>query len=479
MPVITGKEYIKRINALQSEVWLRGKRVEGNISEHEAFEGVIKSQAALYDLQGSPSLEEQMVYASETTGNKIGLSYLIPKTRADLEKRRTMIQHWARFSGGVMGRSPDYMNTVLASFAASVDVLDNEPGCFPDRLLSFYEYARENDLSFTHTFVNPQTNRSSLAFLEKDVTNAAIVDHTDEGIIIDGAKLLATQGGITDELLVFSAPGAQDSSQAYGFSIPSNTAGVSFVCRESFAQNGSRFDYPLASQFEEMDTIVLFDHVVVPWERVFLHENLRAATNLYVHGKFVPFTLHQITSRQIVKTEFILGLAQSIVEMINISDYQHVQSKVVEIMKGLETMKALMLKAELEGEVDETGVFVPNKVPLYIAVNQFQELYPRFTEIIQLLGASGMMTIPAEADFQGERGVDLDHYLRGAEKAGKERVALFRLAWDMTMSSFGARQTLYERFFFGDPVRLSQTIYRLYDDTEMVSWIEQCIKKAD
>ncbi|SEH38609.1 4-hydroxyphenylacetate 3-monooxygenase [Halobacillus karajensis] len=478
MPVITGEEYIKRIDALGAEVWMAGDKVKGNISEHPAFRGIIQSQAELYDLQHSN--KKSMTFSSETTGNAIGLSYLIPKTRGDLERRRRMIQRWAWYSGGLMGRSPDYMNTVLAAFAASVDILDGEENCYPERLLHFYEYARERDLSFTHTFVNPQSNRSKLAFMEEDVTNARIIDRNREGLIIKGAKLLATQGGITDEMIVFSAPGAQENAHAYGFSIPSNTQGLKFVCRESFVCNGSMYDYPFSSRFEEMDTIVIFDEVLVPWERVFLHDNIRAAAQFYVKGKFVPFTLHQIASRQIIKTELLLGIAQRIVDTIQIGEYQHVQSKIVEIMKGLEVMKALVLKAEHEAVVDASGIMVPARQPLYISVNQFQEMYPRFTEIIELLGASGMMSIPKESDFSGQLGKQLDHFLQGVDVKGTDRVALFRLAWDLTMSSFGSRQTLYERFFFGDPVRLSQTIYHMYENKNSSDLVDHFLaKKAD
>ncbi|MCA0984574.1 4-hydroxyphenylacetate 3-monooxygenase, oxygenase component [Halobacillus yeomjeoni] len=477
MPAITGEEYKKRIGAMKSEVWLDGKMVEGPITEHHAFRGAIQTQAELYDLQHDQKISETMTFSCEKTGNKIGASFMIPKSTADLVKRRSMIQEWARHSGGLMGRSPDYMNTVLASFAASVDVLEGEENCYPDRLLRFYESAREKDWSFTHTFINPQSNRSKLAFLEEDVTNARIIKRLEQGLVIKGAKLLATQGGMTDEILVFSAPGAQERCHAYGFSIPCDTPGLKFVCRQSFTHNESSYNAPLSSRYEEMDTIVIFDEVLVPWDRVFLHDNIKAANQFYTQGKFVPFTLHQIVSRQIIKTELLLGIANHIVETINISEYQHVQSKVVEIIKGLESMKALLHYAESNAETDEAGIVIPSRKSLYVAVNQFQELYPRFTEIIQLLGASGMMTIPHEADFKSSIGEQLDHFLQGVDRKGEERVRLFRLAWDMTMSSFGSRQTLYERFFFGDPVRLSQAIYQIYDHQPSMHFAAKIMKK--
>ncbi|GGF32136.1 putative 4-hydroxyphenylacetate 3-monooxygenase [Halobacillus andaensis] len=477
MTIMTGAEYLERINKLGSEVWIAGEKVTGDISEHPAFKGVMKSQAELYDMQHKKSFIERLTFADDKNNQKVGISYLIPKTRADLEKRRNMIQTWARYTAGLMGRSPDYMNTALAAFASSVHLLRNQPNCFPEHLTKFYEYAISNDLSFTHTFINPQNNRSLMSFADEDTTNARVVKRIEEGLVIKGAKLLATQGGITDEIIVFSAPGIQDQSHAFAFSIPSNTEGVKFVCRKSLIADHSRYNSPLSSRFEEMDTVVIFDNVLVPWDRVFFYDNIKIANEFYKNGNFVPFALHQIVSRQVIKTEFILGVAKLIVDTININEYQHVQSKVSEIIIGLESGKALLLASELQAEKDDRGIMIPNRTPLYVAVNQFQETYPRFIEIVQLLGASGMINLPDEKQFASPIGDVLDHYLQGFEIKGKERVQLFQLAFDLCMSSFGSRQTLYERFFFGDPVRLSQMIYQTYDMEPSISFVKEMLNK--
>ncbi|WP_082233446.1 4-hydroxyphenylacetate 3-monooxygenase, oxygenase component [Halobacillus massiliensis] len=475
--MITGKEYIERIDQLKSEVWEAGKKVDEPLSKHPAFKGAIKSQSELYDLQNQPELRSIMVHEDKETSLEIGTSYMVPRTKGDLEKRRKMVQVWARHSAGLMGRSPDYMNTVLASFVSSVSLLDHQPNCFPDHLLKFYKYAVENDLSFTHTFISPQNNRSSLACLDEDITNARVVKRLEEGIVIKGAKLLATQGGMTDEIIVFSAPGIQDSSHAFAVSIPSNSPGVKFICRKSFAGSEVPFDSPLSSKFEEMDSMVIFDNVLVPWERVFFYDNIKAAHDFYLKGNFVPLTLHQIVSRQVIKTEFILGIAQMIVDTINISEYQHVQSKVAEIIKGLEASKALLLASEHQAAINKDGVMLPDRIPLYIAVNLFQETYPRFTEIVQLLGASGMVLVPEQSQFHSAIGDQLDHYLQGYEVKGAERVQLFSLASDLCMSAFGTRQTLYERFFFGDPIRLSQHIYSSYSKEGPVSFSKEFLSE--
>jgi len=224
-----------------------------------------------------------------------------------------------------------------------------------------------------------------------------------------------------------------------------------------------------------MDTIVVFDNVLVPWERVFYYDNIEVSNSFVALSSFLPFTLHQVVSRQIVKTEFVLGIVQSIIETINIGEYQHVQEKASEIIVALETMKALVMKSEIEAEIDEWGFMRPNRTTLQIAINIFPRVYPRFTEIIQLLGASGLMSIPTEKAFQSSVRKDLDQYLQAKSKNAEERVKIFRLAWDLTMSSFGTRETLYERFFFGDPIKLSCELYRSYDKKPFVERVNDIL----
>ena len=111
---------------------------------------------------------------------------------------------------------------------------------------------------------------------------------------------------------------------------------------------------------------------------------------------FQTYGLHQVLTRQIAKTEFVLGVVQSIVNTINIGGYQHVQQKVVDIIVTLETMKALLIKSEVEAKRDEFGFIRPDLPTVQVAIQMFPKIYPTFTEIIQLLGASGLMSIPSE-----------------------------------------------------------------------------------
>ncbi|MGD7006633.1 4-hydroxyphenylacetate 3-monooxygenase, oxygenase component [Metabacillus sp. 84] len=470
MPVISGKQFIDRLNKLHPAVWYKGSKIEGPISEHPAYKGAIRTKAELYDLQHHPEKVDRMTYQCPETNERKGLSYLRPQTKEDLTKRSAMMTEWAKKTHGMMGRTPDYMNTAVMALAASAAILEDQDDDFAQNLVRLYERASREDLSFTHSFINPQANRSA-AYYESDhhPVAARVIKKTAEGLIVKGARLLATEGGMTDEVLVFpSGGGKQSKEHAFSFSIPSNTKGLSFLCRESFAPGDSAFNYPLSSRFEEMDTLIMFDDVLVPWDRVFFYHRPDLAAKLFNESSFASQALHQVVNRQLVKLEYLLGLAQLLVSALNVSEYQHIQEKISELIIGCEVISALHQKSEHTAALDQWGTMCPNLQPLYAAICLNSKLYPAYIEILQLIGAGGYLTIPSEEDFESEIAEKADHFLQGAAIDGKMKTALFRLAWDTTMSSFGGRQTQYERFFFGDPVRLRSNLYRFYPRQHMM-----------
>ncbi|MEH6944519.1 4-hydroxyphenylacetate 3-monooxygenase, oxygenase component [Bacillus sp. JJ722] len=484
MPAKTGQQYIERVDQAQAEVWIDGKKVEGKVSEHHAFKGVMKSQAELYDLQHDPKKKDYMTYECPTTGEHIGTSFIQPKSKEDLEKRRLMMQEWAKHTGGMMGRSPDYINVGIMAYGAASAMFGNQDPFYAQNMQKYYQFCAQNDVSLTHTLIQPQVNRGvTSAQLPDPYIAARIVEKKSEGVVIRGARLLATQGGITDELMVFPSTllkqAEEENPYAYAFSIPNNTRGLKFICRESFDYGKSSFDHPLGSRFEEMDAIVVFNDVVVPWDRVFALGDVGICNQAYNESNAVVHMTHQVVSKNVAKTEFILGILQLMVETINIGQYQHVQEKMSEVIIALETMKAFLTASETNAKIDKWGIMTPDFAPLNAARHYYPKIYPRFSEIMQLLGASGLMAIPSEADFKSELRPDLDKYLQAANGDALNRVKLYRLAWDVCMSSFGTRQTLYERFFFGDPVRMASTLYNGYDKQIYVDRVKEFLDRSE
>jgi 4-hydroxyphenylacetate 3-monooxygenase len=308
---------------------------------------------------------------------------------------------------------------------------------------------------------------------------AGVVREADGGLIIRGCRMLATLAPFADEIAVFPSTVLKEQSDitryAYAFSIPCNTPGLRFICRESFDLGRSRFDHPLGSRFEEIDAVVVFEDVLVPWERVFLYGDNDLCNNAYGATGAVVHMMHQVAAKNVAKTELLLGIASAIVDSIQIGQFQHVQEKVAEIIVTLETMKALLRAAEVDGAPNQYGLMTPARGPLVVVRLTYPKIYPRMVEIIQQLSASGLMTIPTEADLNGPLGQDIERYLQSAKQGARDRIRLFRLAWDATASSFGARQLQYERFFFGDPVRVAGGLFSGYDKEPYIRAVQKLL----
>jgi 4-hydroxyphenylacetate 3-monooxygenase len=479
MPARTGKDYLAGLREQPREVYLGGQRVE-DVTAFPGLANGARSVAALYDMQHDPALRDEMTYASPTTGQRVGLSFITPRTREDLARRRVMMSHWAHTSFGMMGRTPDFLNVSLMAMAGAGDYFARNRPEFKRNIVNYYEYIREQDLVLTHTLVNLQRNRAPVGTPVEDRTDVAlsVVRETDRGIVVQGPRVLATLGPLADEIAVYPARSHRLSGNAldryaFAFAVPCGTPGLRFLCRESYDLGRSTFDHPLGSRFEEMDAIVFFDDVLVPWERVFLYgdtdlcNNLAQTTNQYMHSG------HQVVTKNVAKCEFVVGLANLVVRTLGSESLPQVQTLLAELIEHLEVTKALLCAAEVTAEVDQWGVMCPARAPITVARNLFIRVYPRMAEIIQLLGSSSLMALPGEVDFSGPLGQEIEKYLETDTATARERVQLFHLAWDLACSAFGSRQVLYERFFQGDWMRNATLLYNTYDVEPLMRQVRQ------
>jgi 4-hydroxyphenylacetate 3-monooxygenase len=484
MPARTGQEYIAGLKERPREVWICGERVK-DVTTHPALRNGVKSVAALYDMQHDPALREEMTYPSPTTGQPVGLSFLIPRSIEDLVQRRNMSARWAWASCGMMGRSPDFLNIIFTAWAGASDYFAQNRPEFKQNVLDYYEYIRENDLALTHTLVNLQRRRAPTTVdTLSDEVALTVVRETDAGIIVRGSRVLATLGPISDEIAIYPVAshrlGEGASRQSFAFSIPCDTPGFKFLCRESFDLGRSHFDHPLGSRFEEMDAVVFFDNVLVPWERVFLLGDVALCNNYATATQSTSHTRHQVMTRCVVKAEFVLGLAALMVQTLGSGSIPHVQERVAELITYRDMLKACLRAAEADAAPNQWGVMCPAAGPLQAGTTLFgRTVYPRMVEIIQLLGTGSLMALPAEADFHTSLTPEVDQYLATDTASARERARLFHLAWDVACSSFGGRQVLYERMFGGDPVRSSILLYNTYDKEPFMQRVRDFLNLDD
>jgi 4-hydroxyphenylacetate 3-monooxygenase len=304
-----------------------------------------------------------------------------------------------------------------------------------------------------------------------------VVKDTDAGIVIRGARMVSTLCAFSNDLMVMPSTYLTNSPEAapyaFGFSVPIATAGLRFICRPSVVHldAASPMDYPLSSRLDESDAMVIFDDVLVPWERVFIYRDVEMCNGLYNRTGVMPHIMHQFCTKNLAKAEFMMGLGFALAKSTNIDQHLHVQGMLAELIQFTEFVRACLRAAEADAQPDKGGYVTPAAMPLWTVRMMFPKMFIRMCEIIQLMGAGGLVTVPSYAETQGAAWDDVERYFQSANADSKSRIKLFRLAFDAAVSSFSGRQQLYERYYSGDPVRLAGTLYSLYDRNSYIERI--------
>jgi 4-hydroxyphenylacetate 3-monooxygenase len=467
MGVRTGRQFLESLRD-DREIWIDGERV-ADVTADPRFASAAMSIAELYEMQHDPALRDRLTYKSPSSGERVGLAFIQPTAIEELVRRREMVKIWADATCGMFGRSPDFMSIHLTGFAcAKAEFALREPR-FGENLWNYYLQCRENDLVLTHTLINPQVDRSKpVEAQEKDLA-AKIVRETDRGIVVSGARMVSTLCAYSHDLLVmpstYLANTPEAASYAFGFAIPVATPGLRFICRPSVVHQGaaSPLDYPLSSRLDEGDAMVVFEEVLVPWERVFIHRDSELCNGLYTRTGAMPQIMHQFSTKNLAKAEFMMALAFALARSTNVDQHLHVQGMLAEMIQFTEFTRACLRASEADAKPNAAGFMTPASMPLWTIRMMFPKMFIRMCEIIQSLGAGGLVAVPSYAETASPVWNDVEKYFQSANADAKTRIKLFRLAFDAAISTFAGRQQLYERYYSGDPVRLSATLYSIYD----------------
>jgi 4-hydroxyphenylacetate 3-monooxygenase len=471
----TGEQFLEGLGQGGREIWLRGEKITHPLDHPELREAAL-SLARVFDLQHEHA-EEMLAPSPEDDTGMVNVTHLIPRSREDLERRRRAFELVAALSGGVMGRTPDYLNVTFACFAGRSDVWarrGNEQ--LAENLVAYQALMRDRDLSTTHALMNPQVDRNKPE-AEQAMGQVALhkVGETHDAIVIRGARMLATLAPFADELLIY--PGSdirpQDGRYALSLAIPIATPGLRFICRDSYSRQRDPFDYPLSSRFDEMDAVVIFDDVEVPKERVFLDGDTVGYSEVITDTGWRGHIMHQAFTRAYVKLSFALGLGHLIANSTGVVRFDHIQEKLGQMWAMSELARSAIVAAEAGASVDEGGVFYPDDRPFIALRGEMPKWLPRCNELLQLIGGGGFMATPSRADFEGPLREQIDLYFQAAGADAERRVKLFRLAWDFLGSELGGRGELYERFYLSDSWRMTALAYTIADKSFPESLVEQ------
>ena len=482
----TGAEYLESLRDGR-EVFIYGERVK-DVTTHPAFRNTARMTARLFDALHDPEKKSKLTVPTDTgNGGFTQAFFKAPKSGADLLAGRDAIAEWAKLTYGWMGRAPDYKAAFLATLGANADFYDP----YQENAKRWYKYSQERVPFINHAIIHPPVDRDRPPDEVSDVC-CHVEKETDQGLIVSGAKVVATGSVLTNYTFVahHGLIPLQKKNFAVVFMIPTNAPGVKFICRTSYELSstvmGSPFDYPLSSRLDENDAVFIMDKVLVPWENVFVYGDIDKANNFFPRTGFLPrFVVHGCT-RLAVKLDFIAGLLLKAVEASGTKDYRGVQANVGEVIAWRNLFWALSDAMVRDPKPWIADYVLPNMDP----GNAYQIIatmaYTKVKYLIEQTVASGLIYLNSHArDFKSpEIRPYLDKYLRGSNGySAVDRVKLMKLLWDSIATEFGGRHELYEINYGGSTEEIRR--YALFsamgngNAAKFKGFAEQCMAEYD
>lgn len=398
MGLMTAKTYLESLNDGRT-VYYRGEKV-ANVADHPDLGVCARTMAMDYELAENPAYRDLATVQDTELGERISRYYHKPQTAEELLKAHDLIVTSTSMGDGIIPFSHDIGADALNAYSITAQIIGNPD--YIQRVENYRRHLKQKDLATCAAVTDVKGDRM-LRPSHPDQAHPdqylRIVDRNAQGIVVRGAKMHITGAAYANEILVVPcrAMTEKDADYAVAFAIPADTAGLTQICRP-FKSGISALEFPNSRQhFIHTDSLIIFNDVQVPWERVFLcGEWQHAATMVY---NFALMHRRTGVAYRIPMSEQLVGVACAIAEYNGVASTPHVREKLTDALIYLETLRSLSRSACLDFKM-RGGMAVPNPVVTNIAKYHFASRYHQIVKLIQDLAGGALVTAPTYKDYQ-------------------------------------------------------------------------------
>lgn len=427
MGLKTADEYRASLNDGRVVYW-GGEKIT-DVTSHPRFRVPIEVGATDYAYD-DPERRDLLTYRTET-GELAHRVYQVPTTEEELHTRLEL------------GRQMSIVGGVTGVYMALLQIRDALAAVNPqyaENIENMYRYARDNDLRAAEVITDAKGDRSKKAHEQIDPDlYVRIVDRTAEGIIVRGAKLHITAAALVHELVVMPTKSMREAEADYAvaFSIPVATEGVKIINRSFAPADLNEFDYPASAHHSMPEGFVVFDDVLVPWDRVFLAGEWQLAGSFAAALGLWERTLGLAIAAN--EAEIMVGLADLVTSQQGKERDPHIQDVIAELICYSEQIRMGLDYAMRHYERTPSGMLHPDTLGINVTKYHYASNFHRMVGHLHDVAGGLVITLPEEADFRHpEAGAYLRKYLMARTDTDVEqRMRVFTLIRDMTADAFG------------------------------------------
>ncbi|HEU0147188.1 MAG TPA: 4-hydroxyphenylacetate 3-hydroxylase family protein, partial [Bradyrhizobium sp.] len=458
----TGEDYKASIRDGRA-VYMNGERIK-DVTAHPSFKPLVDIRARIYDLQHDQDTKHLMTYRED--GETHAINNKLPLAQQDWWDKRRATDTVMEAVGGVVTRVGDETVGEMWSLFDGQDVLNEVDPQFSKNIRNHIFKVLHTDPFHVSANTDPKGDRSKAPQDQDPDMLLHVVKETDAGIIVRGAKY-ETAAAYANQ--AFTKPtianwgDAAYSDYAVGFICDLGSPGLKFICRTGFAGRAPIDDYPLSNRFDEVDTLVIFDNVLIPWENVLFYRHTKAAV-------FIRATLHRYSAfafvqRNLKLADMLIGAALFNVRQTGLEKQQAVQEKLSQLAIYREGINAHLTAAIALPERSPGGLMMPNQSLLYtgrvLACSQLHEMM----HIARELCGGQICVTPDKAAFEdAETGPWLEKfYTINDQWIADDRRKLLAFARDLLNSDYAGHRLTFQLFAQSAPFAHLAAVYRNFD----------------
>jgi len=481
--LMNGREYLESLRDGR-EVYIYGERIK-DVTTHPSSRNAARSIARLYDALHAPETRDALTMV-DRYGIRTHRFFTPSYSPQELLAAREAIAIWARMTYGFMGRTPDYK----AAFMATLGAMPEFYAPYTENSLAWYKRYASKGLFLNHVLINPPIDRKKPVHEVGDVF-VHVVKERDDGIVVRGAKMLATGSALTHATFVAQNGAVRlEKGKAEDFALvfiaPMDAPGCKLICRPSYeAKAHSPFDYPLSSRFDENDAVAIFDNTFIPWENVLVYRDIERAGRFYAASGFLNRYNLQAGTRLGVKLDLMCGLLAKGLAANGTDDFRGVQVLLGEVVAWRNLIWALTSAMCLDPQSGPGNSVMP-KLEYASTLRLFSTMaWPRVTAVFEtILGGAPIVTPSSRLDLKNPAlRPFLDQYYRGSDSSAAERIKLFKLIWDTIGTEFGGRHEIYERNYSGNNEQMRLDVLSFAKQRGIMEsctkLVEQCMSDYD
>lgn len=476
----TGEDYRSGIRE-RGNIWISGEKV-ADVTRHPAFKPIVDIRARIYDMAHEEPTRDIMSYIDEGTNEPNAIGLRLPKTQQDWHDKRRAVDTIMSEIGGVVVRVGDETVGEMWSLYDGQDVLNEVDPQFAGNIEKHILRVLHEDLFHVSGNTDPKGDRSKRPQDQDPDMLLHVVKETDAGIVVRGAKY-ETAAPYADQAFVkptIANWGDEKlSDYAVGFIQDLNDPQLKFICRSGFAGRGPDEDNPLSNRFDEVDSLVIFDDVLVPWENVLFYRHTRAAS-------FIRSTLHRYSAFAFVHrlqtlADMMIGAALHNVRQTGLDKQQAVREKLAQLAIYRETINAHLTASIALAEPSPSDLLMPNQSLLYTGRVQAISNLPAMMHLTRELCGGQICVTPDSASFEApELKPWLDKYYTVNESwIAEDRRKLLAFARDLVNSDYGGHRVTFELFAQSPPFAHLNAVYMNFDFDGPLDFVRKAAGLSD